>query len=245
LTVLNICHATDNLIATVQPAKKLHSYLCYFLLSTMMASLKKGTKLENERLGNQESDWNLAVGKAVTTRTRGGGKQKERPEPESSSTSDEERDESEQDIDEAKEDEEYERRFVLKKPPHERVILEVAHVEEAFERFSRCPECGSGLSIELRTICITSSIVVTCKNLHCEFVGCSGSPCAKTTMYEGDNYERMTDYALSVLCVLCFVSMGDGHSEAGRILGLCGLPNDTTRDSSSFHMIEDRVGPHI
>jgi RNA polymerase-binding transcription factor DksA len=206
-----------------------------------MAS-KKGTKLESKRLGNQESDWNLVGGNVVATRTRGGGKRKERPEPESSSTSDEEWEE-ESDSDEAKQDELYERSLLWKKPTHQRVILEVAHVEQAFERFSRCPECGSDLSIELRTVCITSSILVTCKNVECEFVGFSGSPCAKTTMHEGDNYERMSDYALNVLYVLGFVSMGDGHSEAGRILGLCGLPNDTTMDSRSFHMIEDRVVP--
>jgi hypothetical protein len=126
------------------------------------------------------------------------------------------------------------------------VILEVSHVQHVFERFSRCPECGEGLKVEMRTVCITSMLSVTCTNEDCEFIGYSGDEeCAKTTMHEGDKYERMTDYALNVLYVLGFVSIGDGHTEAGRILGLCGLPNDTTMNSRSFHMIEERIGPYI
>jgi hypothetical protein len=60
-----------------------------------------------------------------------------------------------------------------------------------------------------------------------------------------DGYERMTDRALNVLYVLGFISMGDAHTEAGRLLGLCGLPNDTTMKSRSFSMIEERLGPFI
>jgi hypothetical protein len=65
-------------------------------------------------------------------------------------------------------------------------------------------------------------------------------------MHEGsDNFEWMTDYALNVLYVIGFISMGDAHTEAGRLLGLCGLPNDTTMTGRSFSMIEERVGPFI
>jgi hypothetical protein len=39
--------------------------------------------------------------------------------------------------------------------------------------------------------------------------------------------------------------MGDAHREAARLLGLCGLPNDTTIKSRSFSMIEDRIGSFI
>jgi len=36
---------------------------------------------------------------------------------------------------------------------------------------------------------------------------------------------------------------GDGCTEAARMLGLMGLPNDTTMDGRSFHIIEERIGP--
>jgi hypothetical protein len=61
----------------------------------------------------------------------------------------------------------------------------------------------------------------------------------------GDNYERMTDFAVNVLYVLGCISVGDGHTEAGRMLGLLGLPNDSTMMNRSFGMIEDRIGPFI
>ena len=39
--------------------------------------------------------------------------------------------------------------------------------------------------------------------------------------------------------------MGDVHSEAGRLLGFLGLPNDTTMMNQLFGMIEERIGPFI
>jgi hypothetical protein len=62
---------------------------------------------------------------------------------------------------------------------------------------------------------------------------------------DNDNYERSTDFAINVLYVLGFISMGDAHSEAARLLGLLGLPNDTTMETRSFTIIEERVGPFV
>jgi hypothetical protein len=50
---------------------------------------------------------------------------------------------------------------------------------------------------------------------------------------------------VNVLYVLGFMSMGDAHTEAARLLGLLGLPNDTTMESRSFAIIEQRIGPII
>ena len=58
-------------------------------------------------------------------------------------------------------------------------------------------------------------------------------------------YERMTDYAVNVLYVLGFISIGDAHTEAGWLLGLLGLPNDTTMMNRSFGMIKERIGPML
>jgi hypothetical protein len=51
----------------------------------------------------------------------------------------------------------------------------------------------------------------------------------------------MTDYAVNVLYVLGLVACGDGGKEAGRMLGLLGLPNDTTMEGRSFGIIEERT----
>jgi hypothetical protein len=56
---------------------------------------------------------------------------------------------------------------------------------------------------------------------------------------QDDNFERTTDYALNVLYVF-----GEGPTEAGRLLGLLGLPtNDTTMESHSFGIVEEKIGP--
>jgi hypothetical protein len=49
----------------------------------------------------------------------------------------------------------------------------------------------------------------------------------------------------SMFFVLSFISMGDGPTEAGRQLGLLGLPNDTTMQSRSFSIIEGQISPII
>ena len=41
------------------------------------------------------------------------------------------------------------------------------------------------------------------------------------------------------------ISNGSGSTEAAKILGLLGLPNDTTMEGRSFHIIEERIGPII
>jgi hypothetical protein len=53
--------------------------------------------------------------------------------------------------------------------------------------------------------------------------------------------ERSTDYAVNVLYVLGFISSGDGGCEAAQVLGMHGLPNDTTMESRSFVTIEERI----
>jgi hypothetical protein len=55
--------------------------------------------------------------------------------------------------------------------------------------------------------------------------------------------ERSTDYALNILYILGFLTCGDGCREAARLLGLLGLPNDTTMESRSFGIVEERLSP--
>jgi hypothetical protein len=180
---------------------------------------RRGTTKESSRLGNREEWSNLASG-LTATRMRHGGKRKERPVIHSSSSSDgewrEEADEEEEEDDEDIEDEAHLLRH-KEKPMHKRVILEVRHVEQAFEKFCRCPECGNPLLLQLETVCIATRIVMHCHNRDCTFMSYSPGPCAKTTMHEDDGYERMTDQALNVLYALSFITMGDGHTEAARL----------------------------
>jgi hypothetical protein len=213
----------------------------------------RGTKREASRLSNKETDWMLDGGTAgKATRTRGGGKRRPPQSSSSSSSSSSSEDDDEWEYEGDNEDEEHndeDEAQLLKekeKPEHERVIVELKHVQDALEQFSKCPECKEPLRANVDTICITTSISLSCSNEACEFIAYSPGRCAKTVVHKDDkNYERMTDYALNVLYVVGFISMGDAHTEAGRLLGLLGLPNDTTMKSRSFTMIEERIGPFI
>jgi len=55
---------------------------------------------------------------------------------------------------------------------------------------------------------------------------------AATTVHEknNDNYNGNTDCAINVLYVLGIICDGNGSTEAARMVGLTGLPNDTTMD---------------
>jgi hypothetical protein len=89
--------------------------------------------------------------------------------------------------------------------------------------------------------------MIFCKNARCgfKFIYYSPSP-AQVDIEESNNKrERTTDYCVNILFVLGFMSCGDGCVEAARILGLLGLPNDTTMETRSFTLIESRISPAI
>jgi hypothetical protein len=132
-----------------------------------------------------------------------------------------------------------------KKPKHTHVIVEVNQLELAIAQL-QCKKCRSAIELKLNTVCIATDMSVVCTNDKCTFI--IQCPPAGTTMHVNDrngNYERNTDFAINVLFVLGFISMGDGSVEAARLLGLLGLPNDTTMESRSFFIIERGLGPVI
>jgi hypothetical protein len=184
---------------------------------------------EDRRLGFQEGDWNLIVGVERTTRTRHGGNG--RPDlagmskrKEAVGTNDsvaEEQDtasltistisgeEQQEETQEVVDDEE-EESVPAKKPPHSRVLLEVEHIEKAFDELG-CPQCGGSIKLNLRTVCIASSLGFECLNEACGYLYHAVSPAATTIHVErNDNFERSTDYAINVLYVLGFIAVGDG-----------------------------------
>jgi hypothetical protein len=208
---------------------------------------------ERKRLAADEADWNLVGGTGLLTRTRGGGSVRPKLGCEinvSSSDSSvgdisEEEDVTEDTIETVLEPQS-EEVIAKKKPSNARVILEVSHLEEVFKD-STCPECNGKLELKLRTVCIASCIELNCLNKDCPCI-CNYSKPSTTKIHDNERYqyEKMTTYALNVLYVLGFMSVGDGHTEAGRMLGLLGLPNDTTMMNRSFGIIiKSRLFPFI
>jgi hypothetical protein len=130
------------------------------------------------------------------------------------------------------------------RPAATRVILEAEMLLATLGENCRCSECKSPVLVELKTICLATSIELTCTNAKCGYIYYSHPP-AQVKAENEDRRERSTDYAVNVLYVLGMLCCGDGCTEAARLLGLMGLPNDTTMEGRSFGIIEERIGPEI
>jgi predicted RNA-binding Zn-ribbon protein involved in translation (DUF1610 family) len=203
-----------------------------FTTSTMPLT-KRNASREANKLASKEGDWNLAaVGATTETRTRTRGNGKGRPNLDLArknkaiicDISSDSESEVEEEGGGAKAipvpDEEIVPPKTRKRPPHTRVIVEVNNLEAAFEKF-KCPSCGEAtVELKLWTVCIATSLSFVCKRKACVFAF-QPMKAAPTTLHaaQNDNYERTTDYAVNVLYVLGFMSMGDAHTEAGRLLG--------------------------
>jgi hypothetical protein len=222
-------------------------------------SSTRNTVHESYRLACKEGDWNLAGACSnLTSRTRGGGSGRpnlsQRHVLESSldseyvqlqDTSSEEEflvdvSSSSDSEDDPEEDE--------RKPDPTCLVLKQESLKKCIEKNCRCPTCNGPVDVKFKTLCLASNIMLLCRDKDCGYIDVSEQP---STAEIGDRNEddpsrnRMTDYAINVLYVLGFLSCGDGCTEAARLLGLLGLPNDTTMESRSFVIIEERISPII
>jgi hypothetical protein len=239
-----------------------------------MAAYWPKKELESYKLCAKESDWNLAgctdLG-ATRSRTRSGGGGKPKSdhrrqqflEPVSDADADDEAEEEEEveaveegvqpvaeeeEVDEVLELDDESEEVVTKrkaKPAATRVIVEVAALMETLQKNCRCMDCGGELEPMLKTTCIATSIKLTCKDTTCGYIFYSDPPASADLDPTLDKRERTTDYAINILFVVGLLSCGDGCSEAAKLLGLLGLPNDTTMEGRSFGTIEDRISKKI
>jgi hypothetical protein len=141
-------------------------------------------------------------------------------------------------------DDESEEEMKKKKPPSTRLILESEGLTSILAQTSRCLRCYSLMHVSLETVCLATSIMLECKNESCGFVLCSDPP-SRVTLESRDNRVRSTDFAINSLYILSFLSCGDGCTEAGRVLGLLGLPSNTTMERHSFGIIENRLSSKL
>jgi hypothetical protein len=130
-----------------------------------------------------------------------------------------------------------------RRPPASRAILEVDALSEAMEKHCKCCHCGGPMTMSMKTTCLASSIVLTCSSRKCHYI--YSQPPTPVMVESKDNRERSTNYAINILYVMGFLSVGDGCTESARLLGLLGLPNSTTMETRSFSIIEERIGKTI
>ena len=130
---------------------------------------------------------------------------------------------------------------------HTRATFEVAAVR-SLEACLVCPNCQSSIQIETPTVGIATGTRLKCRNDFCSFLSIKRP--APTNFDLPDTagspfITRTTDFAVNMLFVLAMTCSGDGPTEAGRALGLCGLPNSTTMQTCNFTSIEQRMAPVI
>jgi hypothetical protein len=209
---------------------------------------------EETKLRNKESGWILNGTGAVTGRTRHAGKGRpslaKRYHDELSSASNSSNSnaswcqsssgsQSEEELDSFMELHEQE------KPEPVNVIIETKALYETIERNCRCIQCGKPVRIEVKTLTLASFISIDCTDRKCGYHYNSPAPGMAKVDDNEDAFQRTTDYAVNILFVLGFLSSGDGGTEAARIIGLLGLPNDTTMETRSFPKIEYRITPKL
>jgi len=196
---------------------------------------------ERRKPAPKETDWNLPLAALGGTRTRHGGQgrpnlsRRDELDDSSSDSDDAHETESESESDDLSE-EEVHKQTPNKKSPATRVMLDVGPLTRMMDELCKCQECGGAPDIDIKTTCVASHMRATCLDPNCGHIMHSDTPAA-TTAHEknDDNCNMNTDHAISVLHVLGMICNVSGWTEAARMLGLTGLPNDATMDGWSFH----------
>ena len=85
------------------------------------------------------------------------------------------------------------------------------------------------LSFDLMTLAAQPSL--QCQSKQCEWVDVGDTPAAAKMPQFTDKLKRNTDFAVNVLYLLWNICSGTGKAEAGRLLGMLGLPNATTMEA--------------
>jgi hypothetical protein len=109
------------------------------------------------------------------------------------------------------------------------------------EKNCHCSKCLGPVEVSIKTVCIASRVILTCTNEDCGFVYNGAHPAPANLQNTDDDRERTTDFAINILYVLGFLSVGDGGTEAARVLGMLSSPNNTTMETRSFPTIEERI----
>ena len=122
-----------------------------------------------------------------------------------------------------------------------RVIVEIEGTKTFLEKNCFCQQCHGPAACTMRTTYLVTNLMLTCRSPRCGYVSYGEAPAQVELEEESDKREHSMNYAIDILYVLGFNSCGDRCTEATRILGLLGLPNETTMIMRSFEIIEDQI----
>jgi len=131
---------------------------------------------------------------------------------------------------------------------HSRVIIETGPVSEMLRKHLSCQKWQHPLAVLFPTTGIASSCKLVCTDeVKCDCVALCAPASAAVPLDDDAGSAlttRTTDFALNVMHVLAFMASGDGDTEAERVLGMNGLPNGTTMQSS-FSKIKQQISQSI
>ena len=128
-------------------------------------------------------------------------------------------------------------------PQCARIVIERDNVQGLLNNAAICRKCKKGqLIFSTKDIGIASLPSIECNK--CKVVY-SEKLTATEYIDKKTNHDTLTDYSINVLYVLGFLTVGDGGSEAQRLLGLCDLPNYTSMEKKTFSRIEQTIAPVI
>ena len=215
---------------------------------------KPTASAEGAKLAPKETDWNLAGATATitTTRTRHGGEGRPRLRQSYSSSSASSSDASYREVESSEAATDDEAMLNVdedsNRAPPTRIIIEVEQLKRTLKEFSLCKVCQGPMEVSLNAkgFGLATKIELSCLNPDCTFVHHGQEPAAtKVHASNHDGYDRLTDYAVNCIYDISFIASGDGPTEAEKLLGLLGMPNDTSMGSTTFKRIEDRLGCFI
>ena len=123
-------------------------------------------------------------------------------------------------------------------------MFEINAVRSVLEKCvpKKCPKCSTGeAKVSFSTCCLSTGIKIACASELCGFLEVQRPQTTDIPLRDEDGSalkECSTDYAVNVLCMLGFLSCGDGGKQAQKLLGLLSLSNSTTMEKRSFPDIE-------
>ena len=108
-----------------------------------------------------------------------------------------------------------------------------------------CRKCKGELQFSFSSVGIWSQPTLMCTRKGCGNKKESSKPELLVASTKKTSHTRLTDFPVNILYVLGFLSVGDGGTEAQRVLGMLDLPNLTSMEKSTFSKIEQEVAPVI
>ena len=126
-------------------------------------------------------------------------------------------------------------------PSAGRALLSIDNLQDVIGKATVCRKCKSSkLEFSTKTTGIATTPIIYCGNCEQKTLATLN----QTSFVEKKTkHVCLTDYPINVLYVLTFLSVGDGGSEAQRLLGLCDMPNATSMERSTFSTIERQLSP--